>query len=74
MTTMNISLPDEMKAFIEAEGGGRGFRLGERVSAYPHPRCPETAGQAGTGREVPRSAGKRPRHTHDERRLGGLAA
>ena len=74
MTTMNISLPDEMRAFIEAEMATEGFASASEYLRTLIREAQETPGQTGTGREVPRGAGEWSCHTHDERGLGRLTA
>ena len=46
MTTMNISLPDEMKAFVEAQMATEGYASASEYLCL-HSRCPETPGQTG---------------------------
>ena len=73
MTTMNISLPDEMKVFIEAQMATEGFAS---ASEYLRTliREAETPGQAGTGSQIPRGVGEWPGHADDARGLGRLTA
>ena len=52
MKTMNISLPDEMKTFIETQMSQEGYAVRQRVSSHPYPRGPEAPGQAGAGSEA----------------------
>ena len=47
MTTMNISLPDEMKAFVEAQMATEGYASASEYLRALYPRGPETPGQAG---------------------------
>ena len=56
MTTMNISLPDEMKAFVEARMGAEGYASASEYLRGADPRSPETPGEARSGSEA---AGRR---------------
>ena len=42
MTTMNISLPEEMKVFVEAQMAQEGYASASEYLAASDPRCPET--------------------------------
>ena len=55
MTTMNIPVLDEMKAFVESHRARR-LCVGECVSARVDPRRSEAAGQAGARGQTPRGA------------------
>ena len=46
MTTMNISLPKEMKAFIEAQMAQEGYASASEYLPFSDPRNPETPGEA----------------------------
>ncbi len=64
MTTMNISLPEDMKAFVEAQMTQEGYATASEYLRLD-PRGPEAPGQARPGSEIPRGPGERPRHPDD---------
>ena len=69
MTTMNISVPDEMKAFVEAEMAQEGYASASEYLRALIRDAQKRQAQAGSGSQTPRGAA-RAGGRDDSRRLG----